>query len=105
MIDISKLKDPSPWHPMDSAIDIKNIGKLGEEICEAGAAIFRCIIQGVDESHPVTEKPNKEWLEDELADVMAGINLVTAHFGLDEDRMNERMNAKMLHLKKWHDMA
>jgi len=105
MIDTSNLKDPSPWHPMSNPVDLKHLGKLLEELGEASAATSRCLIQGIKENDPVTDKPNIEWLEDELADVVANINLCSLRFGLDEDRMNKRMERKMWHLKRWHDMA
>jgi hypothetical protein len=87
---------------MTEPIDIKHIGKLGEEICESGAAIFRCIIQGIDEREPETGKLNREWLEDELADVTANMELVAVHFGLDIERMNARSEKKKLRLYRWH---
>lgn len=93
-----------PWQPMRKAIDLKHLGKLGEELNEAGAAVGRCIIQGIEECEPVTGKPNREWLEDELADVMANLQLVCEHFGLDIDRMNERVDSKLPRLRKWHGM-
>lgn len=105
MIDISKLRDPSPWHPEKDPVALKHLGKLAEELAEAGAVVARCIIQGIGEEHPETGEPNIEWLENELADVIANINLVVLHFELDEGRMNERSAKKIVHLKKWHDMA
>lgn len=105
MVEIDDLMDPSPWHPITDTVDLKHLGKLGEELGEATAAVSRCIIQGVDEEDPVTGRLNREWLEDELADVIANINLVALRFELDEDRMNERAAVKAIHLKKWHDLA
>jgi len=105
MVDIDKLLDPSPWHPMSDPVDLKHLGKLAEELGEAQAAVARCIIQGIDEEEPETGVPNREWLENELADVLANVNLVALRFELDEERMNQRAAKKMAHLKKWHDMA
>lgn len=105
MDDENKLVDASPWHPIQDAVDLKHLGKLGEELGEAQAAICRCIIQGIDEEEPVTGVSNRTWLENELADVMANINLVALRFELNEDRMNVRAAKKMAHLKQWHDMA
>lgn len=105
MIDITKLKDPSPWHPIKDPVDLKHLGKLAEELGECISAVNRCIIQGVDEKHPVTEKVNKEWLEDEIADVMAGFQLAALRFNLNEARINERVEAKIKHLAAWHKMA
>ncbi len=96
----------NPWRPMSRPrpIDLKYLGKLSEELGEAISAVSRCIIQGIDERAPITEKPNREWLEDELADVLANIELVTAHFGLDRRRMADRQERKKAHLRGWHSM-
>jgi hypothetical protein len=94
----------NPWTPMSVAIDVKHLGKLAEELNEAGSAVARCLIQGIAESEPVTHKPNREWLEDELADVLANIDLVVAHFGLDAARIQRRAERKKSHLRGWHSM-
>lgn len=57
---------PSLWIPNTSSLDLAVLGKLAEETAELGASLARCIIQGVIESEPVTGKPNREWLEDEI---------------------------------------
>lgn len=98
-------RDPNPWHPISNAIDLKHLGKLGEEVNELGAAISRCIIQGVDECEPVTKKPNKLWLQEEIADVLANIPLVIARFKLDRWRIDERADRKRKHLAIWHRQA
>jgi hypothetical protein len=102
--DVEKPMALNPWHPMSLAIDLKHLGKLGEELNEAGAAVSRCIIQGIAESEPVTGKPNKVWLEDEIADVLANAELVTSHFALDRERMAARLDLKIKHLRAWHSM-
>ncbi len=94
----------NPWRPMARAIDLKHLGKLGEELGEAAAATARCIIQGIDEREPVTGKPNREWLEDELADVIANATLVTLHFKLDRGRILARARRKVAQLRAWHAM-
>lgn len=94
----------NPWVPMTSAIDKKHIGKLLEELGEAVAAASRCLIQGIDEREPVTGKSNREWLEDELADVRANIYLVVEHFKLDPVRMDKRRERKIEMLRTWHEM-
>lgn len=95
----------NPWHPIDNKIDLKHLGKLGEEVNELGAAVSRCIIQGIDECEPVTGKSNREWLEDEIADVRANSELNIERFGLDEKRIAERAARKKEHLRAWHSMA
>lgn len=105
MVSVDSLKDPSPWNPLiNSAIDLKHLGKLGEELNECGAAVSRCIIQGIEEKEPVTGKPNREYLEDEIADVIANAELNIRHFGLDESRIRDRAEKKKWHLKRWHQM-
>lgn len=104
MIDVDGKKY-SPWHPMTDPVDNKHIGKLLEELGEAVAAAARCQIQGIDECEPNTGKPNKEWLEDELADVEANIRLCAERFRLDRDRMDSRSAKKVAMLRSWHDMA
>lgn len=94
----------NPWNPMLRPIDLKHLGKLGEELGEAQSAVCRCIIQGINECHPITGKTNREWLEDELADVLANIELVHEHFNLNEDRMGDRVEKKIEHLRGWHSM-
>jgi NTP pyrophosphatase (non-canonical NTP hydrolase) len=93
-----------PWRPMTRPIDIKHLGKLAEETNELGSAISRCIIQGIDECDPVTGKPNRQWLQDEIADVLANIELVREHFGLDSDAVSLRAEKKKRHLRAWHSM-
>jgi hypothetical protein len=105
MSDTSKPFALNPWHPMTDPVAVKHLGKLAEELAEAGAATARCYIQGIDECEPVTKKPNREWLEDELADVRANIDLVMEHFWLDRVRMNERECRKKDHLRAWHAMT
>jgi NTP pyrophosphatase (non-canonical NTP hydrolase) len=102
MADADHLREPNPWHPITVPIDLKHLGKLSEEAGELCAAISRCIIQGVDEREPVTGKQNAEWLEDEIADVMANMHLVVTHFQLDIVRILERKQKKEMHLRKWH---
>ena len=74
---------PSAWHPTTNKVDLAHLGKLGEELAECAAAASRCIIQGIDEAHPVTGKTNRQWLEEEIADVVAMIDHTVNHFGSD----------------------
>lgn len=104
-MDHEKLKDPSPWHPMKDPVDLKTLGKFVEELGECVAATSRCVIQGIDEAEPVTGKINRTWLEDEIADVYAGLSLTVDRFGLNTVRIRARMQRKIEHLKQWHDMA
>lgn len=95
----------NPWHPMTDPVDIKHIGKLLEELGEGVSAAARCLIQGIDEAEPVTGKPNRQWLEEELADVLAGIELTVNRWKLNEQGIQSRKDRKMAMLKTWHAMA
>ncbi|ULK98883.1 hypothetical protein [Bradyrhizobium sp. I71] len=105
MANADDLRDPNPWHPITDAVDLKHLGKLGEECNELGAIISRAIIQGIDGLDPETGIPNRVNIEDEIADVLANIALVEKHFHLDTARMAARAERKMEHLRKWHEHA
>jgi NTP pyrophosphatase (non-canonical NTP hydrolase) len=104
MANADHLRDANPWHPMTDPVAVKHLGKLSEEAGELCSAISRCIIQGIDEREPTTGKLNREWLEDEIADVLASVKLNISNFKLDEDRVRQRMSRKMQHLQQWHKM-
>lgn len=95
----------NPWHPMTKPVDLKHLGKLAEELGECQSAVARCIIQGIEEYEPITRKSNRKWLEEEIADVMANLALVIAHFNLDKERMSKRVDVKSAQYKLWHEMA
>ena len=95
----------SPWHPMTDPRDLKALGKLMEELAECLAASARCVIQGLEESEPVTGKVNRHWLEDEIADVKANIQLVEQRFNLDRAIIKQRAERKYLNLQRWHTGA
>ena len=104
MADAHKIGDINPWVPMTRPIDLKHLGKLGEEASELGSAISRCLIQGIDEKEPTTGKLNRDWLRDEIADVLANIGLVIAHFDLDLEAIDKRVMRKADGLRQWHRM-
>ena len=112
MVNANDLRDAEPWHPISDPVDLKHLGKLGEELTElstaaskCASAVMRCIIQGVDEREPVTLVLNREWLEDEIADVEANFELTKKRLRLNLERMAERKAKKMGFLKSWHDKA
>lgn len=95
----------NPWHPMTDPVDLKTLGKFAEELGECTAAVSRCMIQGVNEAEPVTGVVNREWLENEIADVLAGAQLTCQRFNLDESRIYHRAEQKRKRLREWHKMA
>lgn len=95
----------NPWHPITSSIDLKHLGKLSEELGECIASVSRCIIQGMEEKEPHIGKINREWLEEEIADVIANIELNIEHFKLNISGIQTRVSRKKLHLRGWHEQA
>lgn len=94
----------SPWMPDTNPLNLAVLGKAGEEGGEVSTACCRCIIQGIDESEPVTGKPNRTALEDEIADAFATGNWLIEHFGLDRDRIGARSRKKLGGFRRWLDM-
>lgn len=92
-----------PWHPMNNSRDIKTVGKFLEELGEGVAAVARSLIQGIDGLDPRSGKPNKESVEDELADIIANLSLVEERFNLtiSTDRIKKKLNQ----LRQWHEGA
>lgn len=95
----------NPWVPMKDAVDIKVLGKLAEELGELTAAVSRCVIQGIDQTEPTTGKANREWLTEEIADVLASLSLAVERFELDEAKIGRRLLRKEAGLRAWHGMA
>ena len=94
----------SPWVPTTDPQDFKVLGKQKEELGELTAATSRCVIQGINESEPVTLKPNLLWLTEEVADVQATSELLIEHFGLNRDFIAKRKAKKLDGFYKWLDM-
>jgi len=97
-------KPLNPWVPMSDPLDVAVLGKLMEEASELVSAAARCLIQGVGEIEPITGKPNREWLADEIADVIANLKKAAAHFGLSETDIFARALMKEGRLDRWHAM-
>lgn len=91
----------NPWEPMKDRTDLKILGKALEEAGEYTQALSRCLIQGIDESEPVTGKPNRKMLEEELADIMATSRHVMQRFKLDAKFIESRYEKKYEQLKGW----
>ena len=94
-----------PWHPIKDSVDLKHLGKLMEECGELVSAAARCMIQGMDECDPETGKLNRDWLQDEIADVVANCMLVSDRFELNDDYIQNRSERKAVLLRSWHKMA
>lgn len=95
---------PSPWIPERDLARLKVIGKLGEEAGELATIACRCIIQGLDEAEPVTGKPNRLALEEEIADVIANARHAIQFLGLDEVAIEDRADRKLAYIVAWRGM-
>lgn len=94
----------SPWMPTTDPQDLKVLGKHTEELGELTAATSRCVIQGINEHEPVTLKPNRLWLTEEVADVQATSELLIEHFELDREFIAKRKAKKLDGFYKWLNM-
>lgn len=94
----------NPWMPTTNQLRLAVLGKLCEELGECTAAASRCIIQGINESEPTTGKPNKEWLSQEIGDVIASIEVAIEELDLDSEAIRFRTLNKKLHLLSWHEL-
>ena len=99
------MVDYAPWHPMTNAVDLKTLGKFVEECGEGVQAAGRCIIQGMNETNLKEGKSNRLCLQDEVADILANIELVVDRFALDRHEISERIAGKLPKLRAWHGMA
>lgn len=91
----------SNWQPIQEKYLLAALGKLGEEASELSSAIFRCIIQGLNEKEPVTGKVNRIWLEEEIADTLAMIDLLFNTIYLDKAAIKIRRQKKLLYKATW----
>lgn len=94
------LRDASPWRAESDPVKLAVLGKLAEELGELQAAVARCIIQGADGSHPVTGKPNLDWLFEEIADAQNMINFAQEKWSVPLGFW-ERVARKRAHIEQW----
>lgn len=101
------MENEKPWVPVTDPVLIKHLGKLTEELGELTSSVARCLIQGVDALHPVTGKPNRQWLQEEITDVMVGMQLLDELIKFEDNpALNERFDTKIERLRAWHyDLA
>src|SRR4051812_36842567 len=94
----------SKWVPTTNLMELRRLGKLGEELGELSNVASRCIIQGLDETDPGTGKVNRARLLDELADVAAQIDCTLTAFKLNVAYFGERRRAKRVLMAEWEAM-
>lgn len=94
----------SPWMPDTDPLNLAVLGKATEEGGEVTTACGRCIVQGIEESEPVTHKPNRMMLADEIADSFATCNWLIDHFDLDRAYIEARARAKRKGFNRWLEL-
>lgn len=96
----------SPWIPEKDPIRLAILGKALEECGELVKILARCVIQGSEEIDPSTllQEENRVKMAEEIADVLAGIELAVEHFELPMSQIIQRRDAKMAHLTNWHEL-
>jgi hypothetical protein len=98
---MSKPVDTTPWVPCVEAGVVKVLGKCMEEYAEAISSMARVLIQGIDGVHPVTGKPNREWLVEELGDVQATTLYLVDRLKLNAEQIEARRLLKVAYLRDW----
>lgn len=94
--------DIQPWQGEERKNIRLAIGKLCEEASELAGICARIAIQGLDGIDPKSGKCNRDALEDEMSDVLAGMNFVHAQ---TECMVKEpRMNKKLTGYRRWFKM-
>jgi len=72
-----------------------------EECAEVTQAISKIFRFGFDSKHPVTNKTNKECLEEEIGDLLAMVEILIRKAIVSDSNINGARMAKMEKLKKW----
>lgn len=80
----------------------KGIAKLIEECGELQQVLGKKLAYYTTDEHPDGAGPLTQRLEDEMADVMAAMDLVRINFDLNNRRMQERRCQKLATFMGWH---
>lgn len=97
-------KRVTKWTPTTQLSMLRRMGKLLEELNECGSVAARCIIQGIDEVDPSSQRVNRDRLGDEMADVLAQIECTVAMLDYDRDALALRVERKLASMAAWEAM-
>ena len=92
------------WVPTTDLMTLRRFGKMLEELGELTEVASRCIIQGIDELDPSTQRYNRARLIDEIADVYAQLDETVKSFKLNVDYIEARRAKKRAYMQEWEDM-
>lgn len=90
------------WKREPNVLIHQALGKACEEASELANILARCLIQGLDQLHPGTGKPNRHALSDEIADLDAAVQWLRELTGDMYDE--ERADRKLSGFRRWQRM-
>ena len=90
------------WKPEPDVIIHQALGKACEEANELAGILARCLIQGLDQSEPVTSKPNRQALFEEIADLDAAVQWLRELVNDEYD--GARADRKLNGFRRWQRM-
>ncbi|TCM56197.1 hypothetical protein C8J36_103569 [Rhizobium sp. PP-F2F-G48] len=90
------------WKPEPNVLIHQALGKACEEASELANILARCLIQGLDQSEPVSGKSNRKALSDEIADLDAAVQWLRELTGEEYDE--ERADRKLNGFRQWQRM-
>ncbi|MDK4703859.1 hypothetical protein PH562_16530 [Rhizobium sp. CNPSo 4062] len=90
------------WKPEPDVLIHQALGKACEEASELATILARCLIQGLDQSEPVSGKPNRQALFEEIADLDAAVQWLRELIGDDYDE--SRADRKLNGFHRWQRM-
>jgi NTP pyrophosphatase (non-canonical NTP hydrolase) len=68
---------------------------------ELGSGLARISIQGMNTIDPASSKPNRQQLEEEMADVLAQIRCNMTDLGLNLESIMKRAEEKVAMMAQW----
>ena len=95
--------EPSPWQPISAPRLLALVAKAQEELGELASALARSQCQGFGGHEPKTGKLNLNWVEDEVGDVRAVVDLLEYYLPLNVSQIELRRLRKQRYLRTWLD--
>lgn len=89
--------DINPWFPEKDVVTHQALGELTQ-------IAARCLIQGIDESEPETDIPNRVALFTEMADVRACLIWLDTIVKPEPGLQTERIRRKLEGFQRWQAM-
>lgn len=92
------------WTPTTDLLMLRRMGKLIEELGELSVVASRCVIQGIDEVDPGSQRLNRDRLEREIADVYAQLDCTVLALKLNQHFIHTRKLDKRKQMGEWEAM-